>query len=230
MFNYEFNNSIKEDASMSNVLSTASRRVDVPPDEYVRNIEGGEHGVIFYTSKQDMRKIHFAFLKSGLENNWGAIYAAPGSYYEDLRNEMQIYGIDIKKYEYDGSLFIQKGEEVYKDPAKPDLEFLKKQAYDIINYFLTKGKKGVRIATDLTSFFLPHGLYISLFDVEDLFKPRTDLPLTFICAYDAAIIPAVKDIDIAFFYKQINKEWRKFVDAHSFAIYIAKGKDIIFTI
>jgi MEDS: MEthanogen/methylotroph, DcmR Sensory domain len=215
---------------MSEALSMASRRVDVPPVEYVRNIKGGEHGVMFYTSREDMRKIHFAFLNSGLENDWGVIYAAPGSYSEDLRNEMQNYGIDIKKYEEDGSLFIQKGEEIYKDPVKPDLEFHKKQANDIINYFLSKGKKGVRVATDLTSFFLPHGLYISLFDVEHLFKPRMDLPLTLICAYDAAIIPAVRDLDIAFFYKEINKEWRKFVDAHSFAIYTAKGKDIIFTI
>jgi hypothetical protein len=55
------------------------------------------------------------------------------------------------------------------------------------------------------------------------------MPLTLICAYDATIIPAVTDLDIALFYK-INKEWRKFVDIHSFAIYTAKGKDIIFTI
>jgi hypothetical protein len=44
---------------------------------------------------------------------------------------------------------------------------------------MNKGKKGLRVATDLTSFFLPHGLYISLFDVEHLFRPRIDLPLTY---------------------------------------------------
>jgi hypothetical protein len=71
---------------------------------------------------------------------------------------------------------------------------------------------------------------LQLFDVEDLFKPRTDLPLTLICAYDAAIIPAAKDLDITFFYKRINKEWRQFVDAHSFAIYVTKDKNITFTI
>lgn len=215
---------------MPEVLSMASRRVDVPPVEYVKDIKGGEHGVIFYTSKKDMRKIHFAFVKSGLENSWGVIYAAPGSYSEELKNEMQNYGIDVNKYEEDGNLFIQKGEEIYNDPKNPDPELFKNQSNDVITYFLSKGKKGIRIATDLTSFFLPQGLYISLFDVEYLFKPRTDLPLTLICAYDAGIIPSAKDIDIGFFYKQINKEWQKFVDAHSFAIYTAKGKDIIFTI
>lgn len=215
---------------MSETLSMAKREVKVPPEEYVSNIKGGEHGVMFYTSREDMRNIHFAFVKSGLENNWGVAYAAPGSYTEDLRNKMQNYGIDVKRYEEDESLFIQKGEEIYKDPVKPDLEFNKKQANDVISYFLSKGKKGVRLATDLTSFFLPHGLYISLFDVEHLFKPRMDLPLTLLCAYDAAIIPAIMDLDITFFYKKVNKEWRKFVDAHSFAIYTSKGKNFMFTI
>lgn len=215
---------------MPETLSMASRQVHVPSVEYVRDVREGEHGVMFYTSIEDMRKIHFAFVKSGLENNWGVVYAAPASYSEDLRKGMENYGIEVNKYEKDGSLVIQKGEEIYKDPVKPDLEFNKKQANDVINYFVNRGKRGIRLATDLTSFFLPHGLYISLFDVEHLFKPRMDLPLTLLCAYDATIIPAVKDVDIAFFYKRINKEWRKFVDAHSFAIYTAKGKDIIFTI
>jgi hypothetical protein len=215
---------------MSGTLSMSERRVKVPPTQYVSNLDAGEHGILFYTSIDEMRNIHFAFVKSGLENNWGVIYAAPGSYSEELRNAMQSYGIDTNKYEENGSLVIQKGEDIYKDPVKPNLESFKAESNDVINYFLDKGKKGLRIATDLTSFFLPHGLYVSLFDVEHLFQPRMDLPLTLICAYDASIIPAIKDIDIVFFYKRINKEWRQFVDAHSFAIYVSKNKSITFTI
>jgi hypothetical protein len=58
------------------------------------------------------------------------------------------------------------------------------------------------------------GLYVNLFDAEHLFQPRTDLPITLICAYDAAILPAIKDLDITFFYKRINSEWKQFVDAY----------------
>ena len=208
----------------------SDRQIKVPPNQYVSSLGAGEHGIIFYTSKEEMRDIHFAFVKSGLEDNWAVIYAAPGSYSEELRNAMQNYGIDTKKYEEDGSLSIQKGEDVYRDPAKPDLDYFKTKTNDIVNYFLNKGKRGLRIATDLTSFFLPQGLYVSLFDAEHLFQPRMDLPITLICAYDAAIIPAIKDLDITFFYKRINSEWRQFVDAHSFAIYVSKNKSIAFTI
>jgi hypothetical protein len=83
---------------MSETLSMAKREVRVPPTEYVSDIRGGEHGVMFYTSREDMRNIHFAFVKSGLENNWGVVYAAPGAYSKDLRNKMQNYGIDVKMY------------------------------------------------------------------------------------------------------------------------------------
>jgi hypothetical protein len=215
---------------MSGTLSMSDRQIEIAPTQYVSSLSAGEHGIIFYTSKEEMRNIHFAFVKSGLENNWAVIYSAPGSYSEELRSAMQNYGIDTKKYEEDDSLFIQKGEDAYKNPAKPDLDYFKTQSNDIIKYFMNKGKKGLRIATDLTSFFLPKGLYVSLLDAEHLFQPRMDLPVTLICAYDAAILPAIRDLDITFFYKRINKEWRQFVDAHSFAIYMSKNKSIAFTI
>lgn len=215
---------------MSETLSMASRQVPVPPVEYVTNIRGGEHGVMFYTSIEDMRKILFAFVRSGLENNWGVIYSLPGSAVNEIRSLMQDYGIDIQKYEAEGSLYIISGEDSFKDPFKPDLEYCKSLTEQAIKNFNNQGKRGTRIATELSSFFLPLGLYVALYDLESLFERRTVQPVTLICAYDATIIPATTDLDIAFFYKRINKEWRKFVDAHSFAIYTAKGKDIIFTI
>ncbi|MDQ3837629.1 MAG: MEDS domain-containing protein, partial [Thermoproteota archaeon] len=99
----------------------SDRQIEIPPNQYVSNLDAGEHGVIFYTSKEEMRNIHFAFVKSGLENNWAVTYLAPGSDSEDLRNAMQKNGIDTKKYEGNGSLYIQKGEDAYKNPEKPDL-------------------------------------------------------------------------------------------------------------
>jgi hypothetical protein len=97
---------------MSGTLSMSDRQIALAPTQYVSSLDAGEHGILFYTSREEMWNIHFAFVKSGLEKNWGVIYAAPGSYSEELRNEMQNYGIDTKRYEEDGSLFIQKGEDI----------------------------------------------------------------------------------------------------------------------
>jgi hypothetical protein len=216
---------------LSESLSLSNRQVKIPAPEYVSGLGAGEHGVMFYTSLREMRDIHFAFVKSGLENDWVVNYALPGSSVDELRTAMENYGIEVKKYEADGSLIIAKGEDIYLDPLKPDINYCRSKAEELIGYVMNrKDKRRLRIATDLTSYFLPHGSYVSLFDLENLFGRRSDLPVTLLCAYDATVLPAVKDLDITFFYKRINKEWRKFVDAHSFAIYTSKGKDIIFTI
>ncbi len=125
---------------------------------------------------------------------------------------------------------IVKGEDIYRSGETPDLENAKNTVKAVVEGFLSKGKDGVRIAGDLTSYFLPRGLLMEWFNLESLFERQTSLPLTVLCAYDANQIPATKDLDIMFYYKKINNEWQNFVDAHSFAIYISKDKSVTFTI
>jgi hypothetical protein len=43
------------------------------------------------------------------------------------------------------------------DAGKHDVDYLRAQSIDVLKHFTYWGKKGLRIATDLTSFFLPHG-------------------------------------------------------------------------
>jgi hypothetical protein len=45
----------------------------------------------------------------------------PTESFDDLKSAMQNYGIDIKKYQADGSLIIVKGEDLYKNAGNPDL-------------------------------------------------------------------------------------------------------------
>ena len=70
---------------------------------------------------------------------------------------------------------------------------------------MSKGKRGVRVAGDCTSYFLPRGLTRQWFDLEHLFETRTKLPITVQCAYDARILPAIKDLDIVDYIKGINE-------------------------
>src|SRR5918994_7748113 len=171
-----------------------------------------------------------AFVKSGLEDNWGAVYATYADSLEGLRNAMQNHGIDVKKYEQEGSLVLARGADLYKDPESPDLENTKSVVKSAMEGFMAKGKKGVRIAGDLANYFMPRALKMQWFELEHLFERQTSLPLTVLCSYDAFIVPQGKDLDIIFYFKKINQEWRDFVDAHSFAIYVSKNSRIIFTI
>jgi hypothetical protein len=56
-------------------LSDLRNIVNEPVKEFVANVKDGEHGCIFFTSKEVMKGIQFVFVKSGLENNWGVVYA-----------------------------------------------------------------------------------------------------------------------------------------------------------
>ena len=216
--------------SSPQMLSMSTRQINTPPIEFVTNLKAGEHGCIFYTSQEEMQKIHFAFIKSGLEDNWGTFYATYADSLEGLRNAMQNHGIDVKRYEDEGSLVLARGADLYKDPENPDLENCKSVVKSVMEGFMAKGKKGVRLASDLANYFMPRALKMQWLELEHLFERQTSLLLTVLCSYDAFIVPQGKDLEIIFYNKKINQEWREFVDAHSFAIYVSKNSSIIFTI
>ncbi len=48
---------------------------------------------------------------------------------------------------------IVKGEDIYRSGETPDLENAKDTVKAVVEGFLSKGKDGVRIAGDLTSYF-----------------------------------------------------------------------------
>ena len=216
--------------SGTTLLSMSDRQISITPEEFVKTVRPGEHGCIFFTRQEDLRRLQYAYVISGLEQNMGVVYATPSEKYNDTRKAMRNYGIDLDKYEQNGSLMIVKGEDIYKDGQTPDLEHSKEVVKTVVEGFLSKGKDGIRIAGDLTSYFLSRGLLMEWFNLESLFERRSSLPLTVLCGYDANLIPATKDLDIMFYYKKINKEWQNFVDAHSFAVYLSKDNDVIFTI
>jgi hypothetical protein len=78
-----------------------------------------------------MQMIHFAFVKSGLDNNWGAVYAIATESIDEVRSAMQRYGINTQYYEKEKeeeqekgncSLIIIMGEDLYKNADNPDIE------------------------------------------------------------------------------------------------------------
>ena len=211
------------------ILNGSRSRIDVSPAEFLKALKAGEHGCVFYRSREEMHDILFAFVKSGLEDNWGVVYAIASEEIEEERDAMQIYEIDTENYEANGSLLLLKGKDLYQDPKNPDLENWKGSTKRISESFIAKGKKGVRLAADLSSYFLSRGLRKQWFDLEYAIERKLSLPLSVLCAYDA-YMPKLWDTDILKYYVRINGENKDFIDAHSFAIFVAKGKSVIFRI
>jgi hypothetical protein len=216
------------------MLKASRNRIERSPEQFLSTLKAGEHGCIFCSSREVMQNIQFAFVKSGLENNWGAVYATATQPVEEVRSAMRRYGIDTYRYEESNgdmtSLLIVKGEDLYnKDPEHPDLEIWKKTTKSICDDFIAKGKRGVRVAADLSSYFLSRGLERQWFDLEYALERKLSMPLSILCAYDMDM-PKLWNTDILKYYVNLNDENKEFVDAHSFAIFASKHKSIIFTI
>lgn len=217
------------------ILSESRNRINIPQEQFLNNLKAGEHGCVFFSSKEEMRMIHFAFVKSGLENNWGVVYATATESIDEVRNAMQRYGIntqDYEKKEEEGngrSLIIIRGEDLYKNADNPDIENWINTTKSISDMFISKGKKGVRVAADLSSYFLSRGLAEQWHKLEYELERKLSLPISILCAYDARF-PEVWDTDVLKYYLRINSESKEYVDAHSFAIYTLGEKSVIFTI
>ena len=208
-------------------------RIDISVEKFLHNLEAGEHGCIFYFSKEEMQKIHFAFVKSGLENNWGVVYATATESVEEIRKSMQRHGINTLQYEEngqgDGSLIIVRGEELYKNAENPDVDNWRNAAKSISDKFISKGKKGVRVAADLSTYFLSHRLIQQWHDLEYILEKKLSSPISILCAYDSHY-QELMETDVLKHYDRLYNENKEFVDAHSFAIYVGGAKSIIFRI
>ena len=214
------------------MLSKSGNRVNIPTEQFLNNLKVGEHGCVFYSSKEEMQMIYFTFVKSGLENDLGVVYATATESIEEVRNAMQRSGISTGDYEREkgnGSLIIMKGEGLYKTADNPDIENWANSAKSLSDMFISKGKKGVRVAADLSSYFLSRGLVEQWLKLEYVLERQLSLPISILCAYDIRF-PGLWDIDILRYYQKINSERKEFVDAHSFAIYVSGDKSITFTI
>jgi hypothetical protein len=81
------------------MLKNSRNRIEASPEQFLTTLKAGEHGCIFFTSKEVMQNIQFAFVKSGLENNWGAVYATATQSIAEIRSAIRKYGmiqIDLK--------------------------------------------------------------------------------------------------------------------------------------
>ena len=101
--------------------------------------------------------------------------------WEQVRDAMQKYGIDTVGYEASGILIVVKGEDLYKNPESPDLEVWRNEFKLTSQNFIAKNKRGVRVASDLSSYFISRGLTKQWFDLEYTPERKMSLPISILC-------------------------------------------------
>ena len=119
-------------------------------------------------------------------------------------------------------------ESILYNTENPDIDNWKNVAKSISDMFISKGKKGVRIAADLSSYFLSHGFIHQWHELEYVLEKRLSSPISILCAYDSQS-PELLETDVLKHYVRLYNENKEFIDAHSFTIYVSGNKSVIFT-
>jgi len=123
----------------------------------VLNIREGETIIAMYTSAADKMKIFSAFIREGLENGDAVDYFYPDEENETVRAKLKEHGINVEKYEKDGTLFMISLTENFMSNGKLDYEKAVNTGLNRWAEAKRKGYKHMRDIEDLGDFSFVNG-------------------------------------------------------------------------
>jgi len=138
------------------------------------NIGEGEQVVVTYTSAVDKMKVFSAFIHEGLENGDLVDYGYPDEESETFRAKLKEHGIDVEKYEREGSLFPGSLTEWYVPDGKFNKERAIRMGLDLRAEAKRKGYKHFRSLEDLGDFSFLDGQWQTYIDYWN--DPRWETP------------------------------------------------------
>jgi len=141
----------------------------------VLNLREGESIIVTYTPAADKMKIFSAFIREGLENGDSVDYIYPDEENETVRAKLKEHGINVEKYEKDGTLFMISLTENFMSNGKLDCEKAVNTGLNRWAEAKRKGYKHMRDIEDLGDFSFVNGQWQKY--VKDYWlDPRWDDP------------------------------------------------------
>jgi hypothetical protein len=129
----------------------------------ILSIGEGEIAVLTYTSTctqewcVDKMRVFASFIREGLENGDAICYLHPEEDSETIRSELKKYGIDVAKYEKNGTIFLRSLAEHSMSDGRFHLEKAVQDTLDFWNASKRKGYKHVRHIEDVGDFSVLKG-------------------------------------------------------------------------
>lgn len=171
---------------MQKELSMETREVI----RFVRDMKLNDHAILFYDTLESKHTILFNFLSAGLEEGKGALYICSEEAPEQIRREMEAFGLDVKKFEKENALKIYNYDEWYIEDGKAESVRMLAHATQACENFQKSGLKGMRGAGEMGCFF-EHDLVRELLRYEYALHRVLKIPAEIICAY------SIYDINIS---------------------------------
>jgi hypothetical protein len=156
----------------------------------LQTIEQGNHIIAVYPNKDEKFNEAFAFLKDGLQRNETIVITTTDLSKSEIRARMgNEWKVNIAELESKGDIIIRTTEEVYFPDGIPNIQRTMALWSTLVENSLSKGKRGMRVFGDMSTFF-KHGFTKELLEYESCLEQRFNFPAIGICAYDS------KDIEI----------------------------------
>jgi len=130
---------------------------DILKGDSALNFREGEAVIVLYTSVADKMKIFSAFIREGLENGDKIDYDYPDEESETVRARLKEYGINVEKYEKEGTLEIDSVSSFFMANGKLDFEKAVVKGLNGWAEAKRKGYKHVRSIEDLGNFSFVNG-------------------------------------------------------------------------
>jgi len=165
----------------------------------LQTVELGNHIIAVYINNDEKFNEAFAFLKDGLQRNEAIVITTTDLSKDEIRARMRSEWIaDVAELESRGDIIIRTTEEIYFPEGIPNIPRTVALWSTLAENCLSRGKLGIRIFGDMTSFF-KKGFIKELLEYESCLEQRFNFPAIGICAYDS------KDIDNNMTSEQIRQ-------------------------
>jgi len=151
--------------------SIASLQIQIGP---TLNISDGEVAVATYTSAADKMKVFSAYIREGIERGDSTRYIYPDEDSETVRAKLKEHGVDVKKHERNGTLFMESLTEYYLPDGHFDIDRAVEKGLDLRAEAKRKGYKRAREIFDVGDFSFINGQWQKYLEYWD--DPRWGTP------------------------------------------------------
>jgi len=151
---------------------------------YLQNLTIGDHAVLFYETPDEKQQCLFTFLRGGLERGEVAVYVAGEEPPEQVRRDMEKFGIEVEECEAEGSLKVYNYDPWYmkRGSPNPPSEIIQNWM-KLVEEARAKGKKGIRATSEASLQFIRRGKTCELFEYEASLGRRLQISVVAVCAY-----------------------------------------------
>jgi hypothetical protein len=127
----------------------------------------GEVAIVLYTSAANKMKFFSAFIHEGIINDESVEYIYPDEERDRVRAKLEKYGIDVEKYEREGSLRLKSLTEHYMPDGKFDKERAVEKGLALRAEARSKGYEYMRELIDVGDFSFLNGQWQKYLDYWD---------------------------------------------------------------